>query len=303
VDSPIAIKEKKPYSLDYRIHRGDDGEIRYLHVETEIEEISGSEGLVIYGSIQDITDQKIARIALQEMANELARSNEELQQFAYIASHDLQEPLRKITAFGDRLSAKYADALDARGQDFIVRMKDAAMRGQGMVDALLAYSRVATRGQVFVGTDLNQVLKDVRSDLEVRIDECQAFLQVDELPTVDADATQMRQLFQNLLSNALKFHEPGQSPQVEVTNSELGPERVQISVKDNGIGFDESFTERIFQPFQRLHTRSEYEGSGIGLAVCRKIVERHGGEISAQSKPGEGAVFKVTLPVKTVGSM
>jgi PAS domain S-box-containing protein len=432
------LQEKKPYSLDYRIYRQDDGEIRYLHVETEIVEIPGSEDIIIHGTVQDITERKqaeenlrktardlqdaqrignlgswsnnaatreiswsdqvyrifgyghdtelspteifdrhihpddkegyreiiksnfenpelmdfkdiplrinspsgetkylttsgeyfkgsngekigargtilditerrITERKLQKYMAELARSNEELQQFAYIASHDLQEPLRKIKAFGDRLASKYAGSLDERGQDFVARMQDAAERGQSMVEALLTYSRITTHGQSFDLTDLNIVLKDVISDLEMRIEDSQGMVQVGELPIIAADPIQMRQLFQNLISNALKFHEPDQSPVVEVTcstlsSSESSRDHVQISVKDQGIGFDEAFSDRIFQPFQRLHGRMEYEGSGIGLAVCRKIAERHGGTISAQGNPGKGAVFTVILPVKPTGS-
>ncbi len=248
------------------------------------------------GTILDVTEQKKAQEALQTLATELERSNQELEQFAYIASHDLQEPLRKIQAFGDRLQSRYGETLDDRGLNYLTRMQSAAERGQKMIEALLTYSRVATQGQPFAATDLNQVIAEVLSDLELLIERSQGRVTVEDLPTISADSTQIRQLFQNLIGNALKFHAPDQPPIVAVSCTVLTPEKVQIQVQDQGIGFDEAFADRIFQPFQRLHGRGEFEGSGIDLAVCRKIVERHGGEILAQSKPGEGAVFSINLP-------
>jgi len=278
-----------------------DGEIKFLTTSGEHFANPQGERIGARGTILDITERQRIQEQLERYTSELARSNEELQQFAYIASHDLQEPLRKIQAFGDRLKSKYAGTLDERGQDFIIRMQDAAVRGQNMIEALLAYSRITTQGREFVLTDLNQVVDDVLTDLEIRIDDCHGTIRVEKLPKVAADPNQMHQLFQNLISNSLKFHAPDQSPSVEITCSKLSAKRVQIIVKDDGIGFDGTYANRIFQPFQRLHTRTEYEGSGIGLAVCRKIVERHRGEISVQSKPGEGATFLIALPVGIEG--
>jgi light-regulated signal transduction histidine kinase (bacteriophytochrome) len=253
---------------------------------------------ILTGSIhRDISDQKAARSAMEELTEELNRSNKELEQFAYIASHDLQEPLRKIQAFGERLMAKYTDGLDERGRDFIMRMQDAADRGQNMVEALLLYSRVTTQGQPFVQTDLSSVLKEVLGDLEIQIHEQGGKIDVGEMPTIAADPTQMRQLFQNLISNALKFHPEDESPIIRVQHQKPDANRVVISVADEGIGFDEVYSEQIFQPFQRLHGRSEYEGSGIGLSVCKKIVERHSGSIRVESQPGKGTTFFISLPI------
>lgn len=232
---------------------------------------------------------------------ELTRSNEELQQFAFVASHDLQEPLRKIKTFGDRLKATCGDVLTEQGLDYLERMQNATRRMQALIEDLLTLSRVTTRGQPFVPVDLTRVTQEVLSDLEVRIQQTQAHLEVDELPIIHADPLQMRQLLQNLIGNALKFHPQEKPPIVKIYSQTLnrqdGVEVYQVIVEDNGIGFDEKYLDRIFNVFQRLHGRSEYEGTGIGLAICRKIVERHNGSISAQSTPGQGSKFFIILPM------
>ncbi|MEC4813680.1 MAG: PAS domain-containing protein [Scytonema sp. PMC 1069.18] len=235
---------------------------------------------------------------------ELARSNEELQQFAFIASHDLQEPLRKIKTFGERLQATCSEALTEQGRDYLDRMQNAVRRMQALIEDLLTLSRVTTRAQPFQKVNLNQVTEEVLSDLEVRILQTQGRVEVGELPIVDADPLQMRQLLQNLIGNALKFHRKGEPPVVRIytqnlENSETG-ENCQLIVEDNGIGFDEKYLDRIFHVFQRLHGRNEYEGTGIGLAISRKIVERHGWSITALSNPGEGSKFIVSLPTRSV---
>ena len=241
---------------------------------------------------------------------ELTRSNAELQQFASIASHDLQEPLRKIQAFGNRLKEKYGDALTDQGRDYLERMQNAAGRMQALIEDLLTLSRITTRAQPFVPVDLAQVTKEVLSDLEERIQQTEGRVEVGELPVIDADPLQMRQLLQNLIGNALKFHRDQEPPVVRIYSQLLvGPEQqsakvndgaelCQIIVEDNGIGFDEKYLDRIFNVFQRLHSRSEYEGTGMGLAICRKIADHHGGSITAKSTPGRGAKFIVTLPTK-----
>jgi PAS domain S-box-containing protein len=232
---------------------------------------------------------------------ELERSNRELEQFAYVASHDLQEPLRKVQVFGDRLKAKQAQAFDEQGLDYLERMQDAARRMQRMINDLLTFSRVATRAQPFVPVDLGQVAKEALSDLELQIEQTDGRIVIGDLPTIEADPSQMRQLLENLVGNGLKFHREGVPPLVEVTSERIkrrGRELCQILVKDNGIGFDEKYLDRIFKPFQRLHGRGKYPGTGIGLAICRRIAERHGGSITAHSAPGQGATFIVTLPVQ-----
>jgi len=232
---------------------------------------------------------------------ELARSNDELQQFAFIASHDLQEPLRKIKTFGDRLKATCADAFTEQGSDYLERMQNAAQRMQTLIEDLLTLSRVTTRTQPFISVDLAKITQEVLSDLEVTIQQSSACVEVGELASVIGDPFQMRQLLQNLIGNALKFHRPQEPPFVkiytEVTKAINGSELCQLIVEDRGIGFDEKYLGRIFNIFQRLHGRSEYNGTGIGLAICRKIAERHHGSITATSIPGHGAKFIVTLPM------
>jgi signal transduction histidine kinase len=241
---------------------------------------------------------------LRDQKMELERSNRELQEFASVASHDLQEPLRKVRAFGDRLAAHEGPGLSARGQDYLGRMQDAAGRMQTLISDLLALSRVTTQGQPFVRVDLHQIAEQVLGDLEVRVLQADGQVNLGPLPVIDADPTQMRQLLQNLVGNALKFHRPGVPPIVDVTatirtdeSGDADEARVLLSVVDNGIGFDEKYLDRIFTTFQRLHGRSEYEGTGIGLAVCRRIVERHNGTVTAHSTPGEGSTFVVDLPM------
>jgi light-regulated signal transduction histidine kinase (bacteriophytochrome) len=222
-----------------------------------------------------------------------------------VASHDLQEPLRKVQAFGDRLKAKCGDALSADARDYLERILGATSRMQTLINDLLTFSRVETRGQPFVPVDLSAVAHEVLGDLEVLIEQTGGRVEVGDMPRVDADPTQVRQLLQNLIGNALKFHKPGRPPVVRVRGRRLEGEgglggddaRCEITVDDDGIGFDEKYLDRIFTIFQRLHGRGEYEGTGIGLAVCRRIVERHGGQITARSAPGLGAAFVITLPV------
>jgi PAS domain S-box-containing protein len=246
-------------------------------------------------SIDDITDAKDAELNLKVYAEKLEQSNRDLQEFAYIASHDLQEPLRKVLAFSDRLATKYAAALDETGFDYLKRMREASQRMQTLINDLLAFSRVSTRAQPFAEVDLNQVVQDVFSDLEHQVDRTGGSVETQPLPVIDADPTQMHQLFQNLVNNGLKFHQDDLPPLIQVSATSSGG-KCHIYVKDNGIGFELQYLDRIFKPFQRLHSRQEYEGSGMGLAICRRIVERHRGEITATSTPGQGSTFIVTLP-------
>jgi light-regulated signal transduction histidine kinase (bacteriophytochrome) len=251
-----------------------------------------------------------AQDRLERTAAMLSRSNRELQDFASVASHDLQEPLRKIQAFGDRLKRKCELQLADDGRDYLERMLNAAQRMQTLINDLLTFSRVTTKAQPFSQVDLAVVAREVLSDLEVRIEQSGGTVEVSELPVIHADPVQMRQLFQNLIANALKFRKPDQPPLVKVSaQSNLScaegatwrlasSEVWDISVADNGIGFDEKYLDRIFTVFQRLHGRNSYEGTGVGLAVCRRIVERHGGSITAISQPGRGATFIAKLPAQ-----
>ncbi len=247
-------------------------------------------------SVDDISTSKQAEIDLQGYAAKLEQSNRDLQEFAYIASHDLQEPLRKVLAFGDRLVNKYGDTLDETGKDYLKRMRDASQRMQTLINDLLTFSRVSTRAQPFARVDLNEIIEEVVSNLENQIDRTQGKVEFGKLPVIEADPTQMYQLLQNLINNGLKFHQEEVPPVIRVSASNAR-ERCKITVKDNGIGFEMQYLDRIFKPFQRLHGRQEYEGSGMGLAICRRIVERHSGEITAYSAPGDGSAFIITLPM------
>jgi signal transduction histidine kinase len=248
-------------------------------------------------------------VAVEERSRELARSNAELEQFASVTSHDLQEPLRKIRMFGDRLQAKLGEELAEEPAKDLERMQNAAERMQLLITDLLNFSRVTSKGAEFEQVDLGQVADEVLSDLEARVLELNARVEVGDLPTVEADRTQMRQLIQNLVSNALKFHRDDEPPVIQIRGDLVAGQsprfagegavgdRFVMTVEDNGIGFDEKYADRVFVAFQRLHTRSSYDGTGIGLSIARKIVWRHGGDISVTSAPGEGSTFTVTLPV------
>jgi signal transduction histidine kinase len=238
-----------------------------------------------------------SRNALLRRSAELARSNAELEQFASIASHDLQEPLRKVQTFAAHLKATEHDRLSEQGQDFLRRMGEAAARMRGLIDDLLMFSRVSTKARPFVPVNLGEVVSQVLVDLEVSIQESDARITVGALPTLDADPVQMGQLMQNLLGNALKFRRDGVVPEVAV-EALVVDGTAELSVRDNGLGFEPQYASRIFRAFERLHGASAYPGTGIGLALCRKIVERHHGTITAEGEIGSGATFTITLPVE-----
>ena len=301
IDDPKAILTREYH------YRHKDGSWRILESITKtINDQANSISGILF-NLRDVTERRETENRLRAFTVKLEQSNRELQDFAYVASHDLQEPLRKVQAFGDRLNRKYADKLGTEGNDYVKRMRDAADRMQTLINDLLSFSRIATKAQPFVETDLKRITNEVLSDLEIKIEEVGAKIEVADLPKTEVDPTQMRQLLQNLIGNALKFNRPDVKPVVKIYSLEnepgihqtVTPEKtVSIFVEDNGIGFDEKYLDRIFTVFQRLHGRTQYEGSGVGLAVCRKIVERHNGTITARSTPGEGATFIISLPAK-----
>lgn len=256
---------------------------------------------------QEILERQKIEEALKAYMEQLEASNRQLEEFAYVASHDLQEPLRKILTFGDRLKVKCGPILSEQAGDYLDRMQNAAKRMQTLINDLLTLSRINTPTSGMITVNLATIISEVKSDLEVRIEQLNAQLEIGELPTLEADPTQMRQLLQNLIDNGLKFHANGGFPIIKIysnpcknldSNGSQTEDYCQIFVEDNGIGFDEKYLEKIFIPFQRLHARSEYTGTGIGLAICRKIAERHNGTITAKSEPNSGTTFIITLPIK-----
>jgi signal transduction histidine kinase len=252
---------------------------------------------IILLAIEDITQRRFTEWRLAEQHRELQRSNAALDEFASVASHDLQEPVRKILSFGDLLNTSAGPALEGNAREHLARMLGAAARMRTLISDLLLYSQVTTRVQPIVRTDLARIAKEVIADLETSIAESGGRIDVGPLPVIDADALQMRQLLQNLLGNAIKYRRAETPPIVRLASASVGDGRCTITVSDNGIGFNEKHAKKLFGMFVRLHGRAEYEGSGIGLAICRKIAERHSGTIAATSIPGQGATFTVTLPV------
>lgn len=324
-----SVASSLPFRSEGRMFNGLTGE--YIWHLISATPLRGVNQQVIHwnGFLADIHHQKVIEQALRDNEllrenknqletdrqqlegdiGELSRSNTELAQFAYVASHDLQEPLRKIQAFSTMLTEQYAPALDANAQDIIHRMQMATGRMQELIRGLLAYSRLNTGKPSFGKVSLSALVADVQGDLETAIRERAAQIHVNALPVVQGNALQLRQLFQNLLSNALKFTPPDRSPVVMIqANSILAAtlpvstpsaieKYLEITIQDNGIGFEEKYIDRIFNLFQRLHGRNEYAGTGIGLAVCKKVVDNHGGFLTAHSKPGQGATFLVYLPM------
>lgn len=330
------------YDIEYRLDPGKVKTSRILHAQGKVLYDQHHKPVTIIGSVQDVTNQRITELSLEgqvqerteqleatneelaaineeymatneelsELNNLLKQSNVNLQQFAYVASHDLQEPLRKIQSFSTLLVDRYGPQL-ADGIDYLLRMQSAARRMSELIDDLLAFSRVTSPKNVHGGVSLSKIVSGVLNDLEIAIQESQTELHVGSLPEVQGDNTQLSQLFLNLISNAIKFRKPDGNPVISIESklvyhyqlpSSVRPTRTsnsyyQIDVKDNGVGFEQQYAERIFQLFQRLHGRSEYSGTGIGLAICERVVSNHGGAILAKSSPGEGATFSVFLPL------
>jgi len=245
--------------------------------------------------VEERTEElKRANMALESYVNKLKTINAELEEFAFVATHDLQEPLRKIHTFSDRLRKKYKDSLDEEGRDMVERVMKSAYRMSALLKSFLAYSHV--RANAFQRVDLAEAAGNAVSNLEIMIEEARAEIEIGELPTVEADGAQMLHLLQNLISNSLKFRRQDAAPIIRVHGENTGT-TCRIYVEDNGIGFEETYLDRIFKPMQRLNPQSAYAGTGMGLAICRKIVERHNGSITAKSTPGRGSTFIVELPI------
>jgi len=289
-------------------------------VDVKLSPLLTPSGPLVTAAVRDVTERKLAeeqartytrhleelQASIERKNLELEQRNRELEQFAYVSSHDLQEPLRKIVAFGDRLKVRCSGALDERGLDYLERIQSAASRMHLLIDALLEYSRLTTRVRSLEPVDLDAIARATLADLEVTLERAGGRVDLGELATIDADGVQMRQLFQNLIGNALKFRRDGVPPEVKIWGQTVaGAEgeassavRFELHVEDNGIGIEERYCDRIFTVFERLNPRGRYEGTGIGLAICRRIAERHCGAIHVRSTPGQGSDFVVCLPVK-----
>jgi len=250
----------------------------------------------LLGSARDVTKQRQVESSLKQTMAQLESSNKELEQFAYVASHDLQEPLRMVSSYTQLLEKRYKDKLDSDADEFIGYVVDGVSRMQNLINSLLTYSRVTTKGKALAKTDCEAVLETTITNLKKAIEESSADITHDPLPVVRADDVQVGQLFQNLIGNAIKFRGKN-NPRIHVSAEHKDAEWV-FSVRDNGIGIEPQYDDRIFQIFQRLHSKEAYPGTGIGLAICKKIVERHGGRIWVESKPGKGTTFFFTLPTR-----
>ncbi|MEZ4663994.1 MAG: PAS domain S-box protein [Caldilineaceae bacterium] len=308
----------KSSRYDVKVRLAED---RYIPIDFMLAPVFSETGEVTHlvPSGLDISDRKALEQELRQFAAdleervdartaELERSNRELQEFAYVASHDLQEPLRKIIAFADRLRSRFGAGMEPDALDYMERMQNAAERMKVLINDLLTLSRVTTRGEPFVKVDLRQIAAEVLDDLETALEAVDGRVTIGDLPTVEADPSQMSRLLQNLISNSLKFRNEQAAPAISIWSetdfdSECEKQRVRLLVQDNGVGFDEKYLDRIFQPFQRLHGRMDYPGTGMGLAICRRIVERHQGEITARSAPNAGATFIITLPAQQAGKV
>ena len=286
----------RPPDLEFRVIQP-DGSVRYINGRGHIvQQDAEKKSIRMIGVAQDITERKLAVAALLQRTEELARSNTELVQFAYVASHDLQEPLRMVSSYVQLLARRYSGKLDSDADEFIAFAVDGAKRMQNMINDLLAFSRVTTKGHEFKPVEADTALKLALANLKVAIEESQASVTFDPLPVVNADSAQLTQLFQNLIGNAIKFRRK-EPPQVHVSVEKRAKDW-EFSVRDNGIGIEPQHLERIFVIFQRLHTAAQFPGTGIGLAICKKIAERHGGNLWVSSQPGVGSTFHFTIPIK-----
>jgi signal transduction histidine kinase len=302
-----AVKEGADLDIEYKIVTAKQN-VKVVHCLARPLKNTDKKAPNFAGSIRDVSSQRFIEEDLKSKVEELNHSNRELEEFAYVASHDIQEPLRKITTFSDRLSEKYKDILTGDGLLYLSRIIASAENMRTLINELLEFSRISKTEQPFEAVNLNFMLRQVISDLELTIEETKTVIRYARLPVVDAISTQMKQLFTNIISNAIKFHKPGIAPEITIDTRELtAKEKIhyefapngayhRVQVTDNGIGFEEEYAVRIFQVFQRLHGKSEYPGSGIGLAICKKILEYHHGVIYAENIPGQGARFVFIIP-------
>jgi light-regulated signal transduction histidine kinase (bacteriophytochrome) len=302
-----ALKSYDNYIIETSI-RTSNGITKRLETYGKIERHATGQPQKIIGITRDVTRLKAYEKNLQQKIEELNRSNKELEEFAYIASHDLQEPLRKITAFSERLQERASNEIGSEGQLYLQRILAATQNMRLLIDNLLEFSRTSRNSQSFERVDLNVILKQVVSDLELKIEETHTIIKIASMPEITAIHSQMTQLFTNILANAIKFRKQTEAPLINVScekisnqekaNHFLANEKqyYKISISDSGIGFEQEYAVKIFQIFQRLHGKAEYPGSGIGLAICKKIVENHNGIIYAESVPGKGSTFSFILP-------
>jgi len=291
------FSDAQPFDVEHRMRRA-DGEYIWIRAHGDSVKGPGGVALRMAGSAHDITKRRDAEQAALDHAEALRASNAELERFAYVTSHDLQEPLRKVRAFGDLLARDYSDRLDARGEKLLDTMIDGAGRMQKLIQDLLGYSRSAHVAMNVQPVDLDAVIADVASDFDLALSECGGSIDWKATGEVQADPVLMRQLIHNLVGNAVKYRDPARPPRIALELERAGDGGVHLRVSDNGIGFAEEHAARIFEVFKRLHTRGDYPGTGIGLALCQRIVDRHGGRIRAEGRPGEGATFHVELPAR-----
>ena len=294
-DLTAVIDNVKGDREEFNVHR-EDGSV--FSVEVSCSNVSDKAGNIIgrMAFFVDVTERKQIKKKLKRTLADLKRSNTDLQQFAYVASHDLQEPLRMVASYTQLLEERYQDKLDTDAKEFIQFAVDGALRMQRLINDLLSYSLVGARQKPVKPTDCNSVLSQVIANLSVTIEQNNVIITNDDLPTVMADASQMQELFKNLVGNAIKFRSE-HAPRVHVSAKQNGNKWL-FSVQDNGLGIDPQYNDKIFLIFQRLHSKEEYPGTGIGLAICKRIVERHGGKIWVDSNVGMGSTFYFTLPLK-----
>lgn len=313
-DAPQVLSEirdsfghKRPYRLEFSI-TNEQGVFKRIYAENFIKFNDQGDVLEYCGIIKDITENYRFKKALEQKIEQLDKSNSSLQEFVYVASHDLQEPLRKISTFAERVNSKYKESLGEEGQSYLKRVLASAGNMQTLLEDLLDFSKLSFEEKKLEKLNLQQCINGVISDLELKIEESQTVVKCGDSPEIEAYPSQIRQLFSNLINNSIKFRKEHEAPLISIVCDSVkhsdypqfplaeNKEYIRINVEDNGIGFDEEFSERIFKIFQRLHGKAEYKGSGIGLAICKKIVDNHHGFIFANSRPNVGSNFTILLP-------